>query len=246
MMDRFKIPPFKLKDYAYQCKHQIHCSFKYLVLIYDQMCDCADEVGQEDQLIKCEGEFDSLGAVVYEPDQFRDLIDDIRFQFDSENEGGTSLIAGQLLSILKDWCRKVTHVRLNTDHVYTTRVSRYNGDLIAEIVESIRLHQPVDRQKFLGLNHLVLDLEVTFNDLHYEELPEIGLNLSYCNYLIYDFLKEFYPSCGFYLSSNSVKPENLPFYEGKKVNSAYCHMYLVPLNLKECYFKPPQEPISEE
>ena len=46
-----------------------------------------------------------------------------------------------------------------------------------------------------------------------------------------------YRTCGFYLCEITVKLKNLVFYKPiEKMNIAYCHMFMVPLNLEEKFF----------
>ena len=237
--EKFVIKPFKLKDYAYQRNNQIHCIFKYLALVYDQMCDCSENCYYDDQIATCEGDYDSLGYVNYSPDQLSTLIEDSAFQFDSDSENSAGPIANRLLLVLKDWCRKITRIRLNRAYLYTTKLDQYNVDLLDQMVREIRLHKNIDKEQFVYLKHVTMDIEVVFTDLYHSEIDEIGMNLCYCNYLIYEFLKKHYSSCGFFLGSHPIDhKKNIPFFKKKqKINSAYCHMYLVPLNLKDYYFK---------
>ena len=233
------LPKFRLKDYGCQKGRDIYCSFKYLAVVYDQMCRCADEFGKEDRFLECqvENEDDNLGFVQLSAEEFRALLDDINFEFDSTIEMDYSQIASDLQKMLHAWCPKISTVYLNTEHLYLTSLDGYDIEMIAEIINSIRLqnrHMPIEDLK--KLKFLAMDFQVVFNDLFYFNLRDIGLNLSYCNYLIFRFLQKSYRTCGFYLTNHPITKRNLPLYDGKEVKSAYCHLYLVPLNLSRQYY----------
>ena len=98
--------------------------------------------------------------------------------------------------------------------------------------------EQVDFNKFNSLKHIMINMEVEIEDLNHEELPDIGMNLSYINCLIYDYFKDLYKGCGFYLSETDIDNENLPFNNDRdSISYAYCHLYMVPLNLKRVYFE---------
>lgn len=228
---------FSLKDYGFQSGNNLHCCFKYIAIVYDQMCDCIDGYGREDRLLTCEGDFDNLGLLTLGHESFNRLLDDINFQFDSEIGMEFSLIAKELKNYLVSWCKKITRVSLNTEYIYQTKLDLYDSEMITEIMSNIRLHNPkYTKEELERLKYSVLDIEVVFDDLQYYKLHDIGLNLTYCNFLIYKFLEKTYNTCGFYLSCHKINKDNVPFYQGPPVKSAYCHLYLVPLNLTKFYY----------
>lgn len=237
---RITIPSFKFKDYAYQKNNRIHCSFKYVALLYDQICDCTDEsefVGSGGMPPTCQGDLPSIGFVNLGIDRFKTVLEDVAFEMDSSSkrEGEANGIAKQLLVVLKDWCRKITKVKLNWEYVCRGELTKYNQH-VYELIRKIRLHPDVPPEKFLNLKHLLMDFEVVLTDITYAEVNDIGMNLYHINFLIYNYLKDTYPTCGLYLSNTRISPEELPFHGSpEKVTSAYCHLYLVPLNLKSHY-----------
>ena len=231
------IPRLVLKDYGYQNGADLHCCFKYIAVVYDQMCECIDSYGQEDKITRCDGTFENLGLINLGNSDFMNLLRDVNFEFDSDLDYDFSLIAKQLQSTLASWCKKISRVKLNTDFAYQTTLDLYDSEIITEIMSRIHLHdKSITKSQLEGLKYSVLEIEVVFDDLQYFNLKEIGLNLTYCNYLIYKFLQNTYYSCGFYLNSYPLKQTDVPFYSGKTPKSSYCHLYLIPLNLKRFYY----------
>lgn len=243
------LPDFKLKDYGFQKGDNLHCCFKYLALIYDQMCECINEEADEPVVLNCQStEYDNLGMINFDHQQLDSLLENVNFVFDSKRDVDYGRYANQLFKNLNGWCPKIKSIKLNRSDILLTNLKGYNYQQIEQIISNIKLHSNVHTSdKLLNLNFTALEFEVVFSDLKYYNLKEIGLNLTYCNYLIYQYFKSFYPTCGYYLSSHEVSEKNLPFYkDNKTIKSAFCHLYFVPLNLTRGRAPSPFNPLSAE
>ena len=270
-LERLKIPTFRLKDYAYQRNNEIHLHFKYVTVLYDQMCQCVYNEFEEPlyEPVDClDSAHDhgnaqtsyhqasaaaasagasaaatvdgSQGLVNYDAETFKTMLTDIRYEFDSDSNSSSKTIVNRLFNVLNSWYRRVKRIRLNTDSIYSTKLSDYNGEILGNMAEDLKCltNDPrFSRDQFLNLTHLVTEFTVVIEG-KYHELSEIGVNLAYSNFLIYKFLQDYYRGCGIYLTSHPVKPSQLPMVSKGEpcYETAFCHMYMFPLNLKASYF----------
>lgn len=239
-MNKFVFPTFKYNDYAISNKTNITCRFQYAVLIYDQICDCSNDLNYYYSYQKCKfGDTSNLGFINLNKNQFKRLINDSGLVVDSTNKNDT--ITKNLLLILKNWFNKISNIRFNFKDVKTSKLKLYNTTIIDNIIKNINLHPANvtddNLSKFHNLNQLVIDIEVDINGTTHNEIKNTKLNLMHINYLIYKFLIDTYSGCGFYLGDVEVNSDNIPFVEIEDENACvYCHMYLIPLNLPPYYF----------
>lgn len=239
-MKKFIFPAFKFNDYAISHKTNICCHFQYLILTYDQICNCSNDYNYYYCYQKCELEdTTNLGFINLDKKQFNQLINESGLIIDSTNKN--SIIANNLLLILKNWFKKISSVKFNFKDVKLSKLKLYNTNIIDNIIKNIKLHpdniKDENLDKFHNINQLVFDVEVEISDTTRAEIKNTKLNLMHINFLIYKYLTDTYNGCGFYLGETEVNSDCIHFNKIED-NTAYiyCHMFIVPLNLPVYYF----------
>lgn len=236
-----------LKDYGFQKDGNIHCCFRYVIAIYDQMCECDfgnwDDDSDGGGLRTClDPDPGSRSLLHLDHQQVNHLMTDAEFEFDSAAvelsviPGELNVIARKLRDFLATtWSNKIERVALKTNSIYLTKLDQH--PITNQIMTTLRLHK--EGTDIIGKNQIysVMDIEVIFKDLSRNDLVDYKINLPYCNYLIYRFFKEhLYQTCGFFLGSYQQQPASPSSSPSPTTMSYFCHLYLVPLNLSPLYY----------
>ena len=231
----------KFKDYIVERRNQVFCNFRYVLLLYENLCHCE---GQYDNLYgdkKCLSN-ESLGMVVPSKKQLMQMIENSGFDFDSSTENNP--VASAVLKSLKNWMRKVCHVKLILDDLFSTPLDVYDPVVIHRI-QGLRLHNMSTPDDFGKCFQIMANMEVHIANITMSDLAEQKINPKYMNALIWNQLMEMNDGCGFYLGDLKAEPgQLLSKVPAVSATNVFCHLFLVPLNLDHRYPSrpPPKEP----